>query len=548
MRLPPICSLGLGVPAVLATQKVLGVGGKGNPLDDDFNKFAIDALGEFHVTGIAIAVVDGMESWAAGYGNATLPSSQNGDPIPVTPSTLFYCGSTTKAFTAATLSLMIDSGIYPSLSWQTPISTLIRDDFVLMDPYTWEQNHLTLEDALSHRTGFPRHDKSLGTFYGPDHHKATVRDLTRSLRWLPMVSEPRTKWRYCNLMFMVVSHAMQTLTGQWLGTTFRERIWAPLGMNSTYLSLEDALAGPEHLAGGYYWDYDAEVFETVSFSGLDEASGAGGVVSNVLDYTKWIRCLLNEATPLSKAGHEAIKTPRMAMSGNGKGYDSPMLYALAWQTSTYKGHRVYTHSGGMEAYGAEVYFLPDLGYGVVTLGNTALTSNYVGNILVWKLINDKLGIPESDRFDWAATAKQQLEDIVSSIDNAVERLYPDRADPPLPHLLALEAYTGTYFHPAYQNLTINLANGSETDIHRHNTKPRLRAVREDVVWQNTFDFEHVSGEFWVVFINMLKVPNGLNEEAAKAEFRVGATGRPEQLMIEFMEEGSEGVIEFEKIN
>lgn len=120
------------------------------------------------------------------------------------PSTLFYTGSTTKAFTAAVLALMIESedekksAPLSAGGWQTPISSLIREDFVLQDD--WATTHLTLEDALSHRTGFPRHDKALASYYGEDHHPLTVGDFVRSLRDLPMVNEPRVEWRYCNYM------------------------------------------------------------------------------------------------------------------------------------------------------------------------------------------------------------------------------------------------------------------------------------------------------------------------------------------------------------
>lgn len=353
----------------------------------------------------------------------------------MTPSTLFYMGSTTKAFTAAVTSLLIDSGKYSSsqdsspLSWQTPISHLIRDDFVLQEGYEWPAAHLTLEDALSHRTGFPRHDKALASFAGPDKHPSTVRDVVRSLRYLPMATEPRVTWRYCNLMFMVVSHVIQTLTGQWLGATMRERIWEPLGMNGTFLSVEEALGTPGiEVARGYYWDYfgvsqDKKVddgstgldeganeegkggFVEVPFSSLDVASGAGGVVSNVLDYARWIRCLINEddCTVLPKEAHRELKAARTVLSpDSAKGYDAPLAYSLGWLLGTYKGHRVFTHGGGMEAHGAEVYFFPDLKYGVVTLANTAVTSNIAGMELAWKLINDRIGVPEEGRFDWAA--------------------------------------------------------------------------------------------------------------------------------------------------
>lgn len=272
---------------------------------------------------------------------------------------------------------------------------------MLQPEYAWAQEHLTLEDLLSHRTGFARHDKSLKTHYGPDNHKATVRDFTRSLRNLPMVSEPRVKYRYSNLMYLVVSHVIQTLTQTWLGDLMRQLIWVPLGMNSTYFSLEDALASPEHLAEGYYWDYTKGGFVEVPYMSVWEASGAGAVVSNVLDYTKWVRCLIDESAPLSKEGHRAIKTSRIVPAG-GIGYDAETSYALGWQVSTYKGHRVVTHSGGMEAYGADVMFFPELKYGIVAMSNTAVTSNMVNRIIAWRLINDKLGVPEEQRFDWTS--------------------------------------------------------------------------------------------------------------------------------------------------
>jgi CubicO group peptidase (beta-lactamase class C family) len=208
----------------------------------------------------------------------------------------------------------------------------------------------------------------------------------------------------CNLMFMVVSHAIQTLTQQWLGSLLKDLIWQPLGMNSTYFSLPDALDAPEDLSSGYYWDYKKGHggFHEVPLLGLDEASGAGAVVSNVLDYAKWIRCLVDEAGPLSKEGHAAIKTPRIVPAGEGKGLDAPVSYAFGWNVGTYKGHRMFTHSGGMTGYGTEVFFFPELKYGIVTMANTAVTSNYAGRLLVWKLVNDKLGIPEKERFDWPA--------------------------------------------------------------------------------------------------------------------------------------------------
>ncbi|KAI1769372.1 beta-lactamase/transpeptidase-like protein [Hypoxylon sp. FL1150] len=559
---------------------------KKSPLDADFRASVEEALRRWHVPGIAVAVVDGESTWAEGYGIANFPSS------PVTPSTLFYTGSTTKAFTAAVTSLLVDSGNYSSpqdaspLGWQTPISHLIRDDFVLQDGREWPAAHLTLEDALSHRTGFPRHDKALARYSDDDHHHpSTIRDVVRSLRYLPMVAEPRVTWRYCNIMFMVVSHVIQTLTGQWLGATMRERVWEPLGMGSTFLSVEEALGTPGvEVARGYYWDYlgasqsqdkiggdgssaagpDEEDgdgkggggFVGVPFSSLAIASGAGGIVSSVLDYARWIKCLIDEddCTVLPRKAHRELKAARAVLSPeSAEGYDAPLAYSLGWLLGTYKGHRVFTHGGGMEAHGAEVYFFPGLKYGVVTLANTAITSNMAGMELAWKLINDRIGVPEKERFDWAAKSQKTLDEQLQLADTAIEKLYPDRADPPLPRALPLQSYVGKYFHPAYRTVTIELADddssghSSNSSGEKGKKRGELIAVRADMEWQMVFEFRHVSGEFWAVVIDFLNTPNMLNGQLARAEFVVGVAGTVDKLRMEFLEDGSEGVIVFDRV-
>jgi CubicO group peptidase (beta-lactamase class C family) len=210
------------------------------------------------------------------------------------------------------------------LSWRTPLSAILGDDFVLEDP--WATAHLTIEDALSHRTGMPAHDKASSHYYGAgkDRHIGTAKDVTRSLRYLPMNEEPRTTFQYCNLMYAVASHVIETLTGQWLGDVLQSWLWAPLGMNGTYFDLDDALNAADHFAHGYYWHEKAEQFVEVPYMPLQEVSGAGAVVSSAKDYVKWVRFLLHENKPLSKESHDAIKTSRSFSSLKPGPYDTPV--------------------------------------------------------------------------------------------------------------------------------------------------------------------------------------------------------------------------------
>lgn len=304
-------------------------------------------------------------------------------------------GSTTKAHTTATLAKLIDSQNYSELSsgWKTPISAIIRDDFVLQDE--WATRHLTLEDAATHRTGMTRHDQS--SIWKPDNPRGIVRDAVRNLRNLPMHIEPRTEFRYCNLFYTVLSHVIETLTGRWLGDVTKELIWEPLGMHSTYFELEDALAGPEHLSRGYAWQEDIQELRPMPFLQSGAVNGAGAIISNVIDFSKWLRCLINKDQPFSEAVHNEIRRSRMVVDVEFM-QDSP-VYALSWFHTTLYGKKVYWHSGGTITHSALVYWFPDDNYGVTIFANsyTALEP-----ILMYKLIEDRFQVPENQRNDIAA--------------------------------------------------------------------------------------------------------------------------------------------------
>lgn len=89
---------------------------------------------------------------------------------------------------------------------------------------------------------------------------------------------------------------------------------------------------------------------------LSSVSGAGSVISNVLDYSKWLRALLSRSGPLSEADYSSLFTSRTLFSPSGKSspYTGPQAYALGWFTGTYQGYEFFEHGGGMEAFGAEV--------------------------------------------------------------------------------------------------------------------------------------------------------------------------------------------------
>ena len=61
---------------------------------------------------------------------------------------------------AAVLSLLINNpSDYSGITWTTPISRLLCEDFVLSDKQATA--HVTVEDALNHGTGYPRQNLAI---------------------------------------------------------------------------------------------------------------------------------------------------------------------------------------------------------------------------------------------------------------------------------------------------------------------------------------------------------------------------------------------------
>ncbi|KAH7237881.1 beta-lactamase/transpeptidase-like protein [Fusarium solani] len=508
-----------------------------NPLTEDFASFVTETLDKWKVPGLSVAVVDGDQVFAEGYGFARLPDE------PATPETLWYAASTTKAQTAATLARLINSGDHPALAngWSTTISSIIHDDFVLQD--AWATEHITLDDAVSHRTGMAAHDKSYARVV--EGKEANPKDVVRNLRNLPLTTEPRLKYSYTNSMYTTLSHVIETVTGKWLGDVMKELIWAPLDMNSTFFDLQDANDAPHQLASGYYWDEKEGKYGEVPFMSVTELSGAGAVISNVLDYAKWVKCLLHEAPPFSKEVHKDIKSPRMLESTQPDVPNDIVTYALGWRRTLFKGHVMYIHSGGLHAYGAQVYWLPEIKYGVVAFANTATTSNAAEEVLAWKLIQDRLGIPDNERFDFGAKYRKFWNWLSSAADEAVDILYPERPNPPLPATVNTTKLQGIYYDPGYGRITLHEASHPD-----RSDEKILVADRQEMTWKYQMNLHHVSGDYWIIYLPFLENPGYFTEFVA-GEFKIGNDGKPVGLQVDWVNRVTdevEGKVLFKKVD
>ena len=146
-------ALSLALTIFLGTLPLLAQEAPVVPELQGFDTFAAAIMAKWKVPGLAIAVVrDGAVIYSRGLGFRDLDKK-----LPVTPHTIFGIGSCSKAFTAATMGILVDEG---KIEWDKPVRDYLPT-FRLSDEIV--SDRITPRDLLTHRTGLPRQaDMAIG--------------------------------------------------------------------------------------------------------------------------------------------------------------------------------------------------------------------------------------------------------------------------------------------------------------------------------------------------------------------------------------------------
>ena len=409
----------------------------------DIDEFVQSVLQETKVPGLALAVIKGDEViLARGFGKRSVAEG-----LDVTPHTLFAIGSSSKAFTAMGVAMLVDEG---KLEWDTPVKHYIPS-FKLYDQMATER--LTPRDLLIHNSGLPRYDV---LWYNNAH--LSRKGVVERLQYLEPTHDFRTTWQYQNLMYTTAGYLIEVISGQTWEEFTRRRILEPLGMSSTNFSVHESQQSTDFALP--YKEHKDQI-ERTNFYDLFQAIGpAGSINSHIMDMTRWVRCLLNrgkygddEQRLLSEAQFNQLVTPQIISP------DLPTLftkygelfhwtYAPGWFISSYRGHTMIQHGGNIDGFSALVTFLPDDQFGIVALTN--LDSNFATEIVLFSLCDRLFGlsdVPWLDRYQKKfAELKEQAE---KSKQENLEGRVPDA---PLTH--PLSDYAGEFEHLAYGTFTI----------------------------------------------------------------------------------------------
>jgi CubicO group peptidase (beta-lactamase class C family) len=422
---------------------------------DGFDAFMAQAMGEFKVPGVAVAVVrDGKIIFAKGYGYRDVERQQ-----PVTGTTLFPIASITKSVTVTTLGTLADQG---KLDWDKPVREYLPG-FRMHDPVVTEQ--LTTRDMVTHRSGLPRHDL---VWYSSSF---TREQLVEKLRYLELSKPLRSKLQYNNLMFLTAGYLGGKIDGTSWEETVRQRVLEPLGMTSTKFSSDEARHTSDY-ALPYRKNWKTEIVSLIEFSRWGDVGPAGSMNSCIDDMAKYLLMHVNQGTVhgkqvLGKNNAQQVQSPQMVVQGSPLFPElGEMSYGMGLFIQTYRGHKHVSHGGNLDGFSAQFSFLPNDGVGVVVLTN--LDGTFLRD-LVPLYVYDRLLALES--IDWVQRFREIERKRRDQELSAEHKGYTGRKLGTHP-AHELTEYAGEFEHPGYGKLTIRVDSASQT--------PKLLAKLNDI--------------------------------------------------------------------
>ena len=438
------CILGLSLLATNGTAY-----GQKQPDLKKLDAYIAKAVADFGQPGLAVGIVkDGKLLWSHGYGKLDVAKAD-----PVTASSMFYCASISKAFTACSIGMLVDDGV---LKWDDKVVSHLPW-FSVNDPYVTA--NMTVRDLLCHRAGFITFDGDL-LWYGTNY---TPREILERHSREPLTYGFRSRFGYSNLMLIAAAALIEKKSDMTWDQFITKRILEPLAMTRTRVETADLATMTDVAMPHIHKGQDPKApLMSMAYQPLQGADGACGVISCITDLAKWDAMWMNEGETadgkvfLKPGTWVTITTNQLSNevgpdeNAAGKHYDGT---AMGWFTEDRDGYKIITHSGGMPGFILNHAVVPEKDFAVICLGNGETYSVFA---ITDKILDLYLGSGKADPVAEMLPRIEQrnLRDAKRVGDRAAARITgtsPSRA---------LAQYVGTYSDKIYGEAVITEKGGA----------------------------------------------------------------------------------------
>ncbi len=293
--------------------------------------------------GAALAIIkDGEIIYKRGYGMVNLEHN-----IPITTTSVFRIGSTSKQFTASCIAIL-------SLQGKISLDDDIRKYVPELPRY---ERSITIRHLVHHTSGIRDYLTLAEIAALMDDHFYTPEDTIELLgRQKRLNFPPGEEHLYSNSGYFLMGVIVERVSGKSLNDFAQEHIFKPLGMKNTHFH-DDHTMVVKKRADGY--SPTKEGFR-IDMTTLDHV-GDGGVFTTVEDMFLWDQAFYNNK--LGKELMEFIQTS--GMLNNGEKLD----YAFGLGIDDYKGLKKVSHGGGFVGFRAQMVRFPEQNFSVVCLAN-----------------------------------------------------------------------------------------------------------------------------------------------------------------------------------
>ncbi|HKP28575.1 MAG TPA: serine hydrolase [Gemmatimonadales bacterium] len=439
-----------------ACAATLGLVTSGSAQQHDSHITAIDAYAakaraEWNAPALAIAIVkNDSVVFAKGYGVLEKGKSKAADE-----NTLFAIGSSSKAFTTASLAMLVDEG---KLKWDDRAVDYLPG-WQLSDP--WMTREIRIRDLVTHRVGLERADY---IWEGTDYSRAEV---LRRIRHVPVQEGFRLTYGYNNHMFLAAGTIVERVSGTTWDAFVRQRILTPLGMTRSNTSIT-AFGNDANVATPHQRDGDTAV--VIQWKSLDNVAPAGAINSSVGEMAEWVRFQLASGKwqgkqLVSERNMREMHSPQTVIPiGPWFSSLSPVnhqmvpgtnffMYGLGWFLQDYRGKKVVQHGGSIDGMRALVGMMPDEKLGFVVLTN--LNPSSIDEALMFRIFDEYLG---GEKRDWSKDMLDRFRGVEQKGRDAIKAAETMRVPNTTPSL-PLSGYAGTYSDSANGDAVVTEENG-----------------------------------------------------------------------------------------
>ncbi len=318
-----------------------------------------EVLNRWPTAGLAVGVVrDGSLAWFHGHGVADI-----GSGTPVDQDTVFRIASITKTITAIAVMQLWEQGL---VDLDAPANNYLRGYSLV--PAKAGFRPATLRHLLTHTAGVRAvrgPSDLLRPALGWDVPAGRSASLAEYYRGgLCVDVEPGTKWAYSNHGFASLGQIVEDVSGLPLDRYLRERVFGPLGMESTDLVRSERVrarlaTGYELRSGGLRAVADREI----------ATAGASGVYSTTGDVARYVSALLGAG---ANEHGSVLKPQTLARMFEPHYQPDPRIQGmgLGFFRDEVGGHRTVGHDGIWKGFRTDMVLAPDEAIGVLALANT----------------------------------------------------------------------------------------------------------------------------------------------------------------------------------